>query len=107
MYCLGSPTAIIMKPIVSIVEEKRQENINRPIDQITAWRFYKPAKKNSKKNSRVRHTFMSYVMKCELEVAKLSDSEMINAKENLKYAEQMLFDTIYLTLTDKDTLLEE
>jgi hypothetical protein len=94
MYCLGTPSAIAMAPVL---EEKKQKNLD---DDITAWRFYKPAKKNSRKISRLRHTFMSYVVKCELEVAKLTDSEMINAKENFKYAEQMLFDKIYLMLNE-------
>ena len=97
MYCLGTPSATAMAPVL---EEKKQKNIG---DDITAWRFYKLEKKKSRQISRIRHTFVSYVVKCELEVAKLTDSEMINAKENFKYAEQMLFDTIYLRLTAKET----
>ena len=101
MYCLGSPSANVMKPVVSIVEEKRQENQEKSDDQITAWRFYKPAKEFDSKI----FTFSSYIIRCEIEVIKIEDGNprKEEALENLGYAKQMMFDMKYNKLTTKDT----
>jgi hypothetical protein len=103
MYCLGSPSAIAMAPVLAIVEEKKQELNARPLDQITAWRFYKPNKKISTKISMRRHTFTSYVITCELEVAKLTDSKMTNAEDNYIYASKRMFEKKQFELTCKET----
>jgi hypothetical protein len=39
MYCLGSPTASIMKPLCARVEAKRQEQANEDENEVTAWRY--------------------------------------------------------------------
>ena len=104
MYCLGSPSAIAMVPVVAIVEEKRKElKETRPLDQMTAWRFYKPDKKVSNKISMRRHTFTSYVIIFELEVAKLTDSKMPNAEANYMYASKRLVEKKQIELTCKET----
>ena len=104
MYCLGSPSAIAMAPVLEIVKEKKEVvNDNRPLDQITAWRFYKPNKTISTKISMRRHTFTSYVITCELEVAKLSDSKMTNAEDNYRYALKRMFEKKQFELTCKET----
>jgi hypothetical protein len=104
MYCLGSPSAIAMAPVLAIVEEKKHELKNtRPLDQITAWRFYKPNQTVAKRNSMRRHTFTSYVIIFELEVSKLSDSKMPNAEENYKYASKRLVEKKQIELTCKET----
>lgn len=98
MYCLGSSSACIMKPVVSFVEEKRQENSG---DHITAWRFYKPVKEFHSKI----YTFTSYIIRCEIEVARIEDgnSRKKEALENLEYAKQMMFDMKYNKLANKET----
>ena len=105
MYCLGSPSAIAMAPVLAIVEEKRHElKDTRPLDQITAWRFYKPPnKKISNKISMRRHTFTSYVIIFELEVAKLTDSIMPNAEGNYIYASKRMVEKKQIELTCKET----
>jgi len=100
MYCLGTPTANVMKPVVSIVEKKRQENHEKLDDHITAWRFYKPVKDFDSKI----FTFTSYIIRCEIGVAKIEDhdSRKEEALENLEYAKQMMFDMKYNKLIAKD-----
>jgi len=101
MYCLGTSSACIMKPVVSFVEEKRQENQEKPDHQITAWRFYKPVKEFHSKI----FTFTSYIIRCEIEVARIEDgnSRKKEALENLEYAKQMMFDMKYNKLANKET----
>ena len=104
MYCLGSPSAIAMAPVLAIIEEKRDElKDTRPLDQITAWRFYKPNKPISNKISMRRHTFTSYVIIFELEVAKLTDSKMPNAEGNYIYASKRMVEKKQIELTCKET----
>lgn len=102
MYCLGSPSAVAMAPVISIVKEKSQENLDRPIDQITAWRFYKPKKMCSKKIVIIRRTFTSYVIMCELEVAKLSDTKMLNVEDHYKWASKIALERKQNDMTAKE-----
>ena len=39
MYCLGSPSASVMKPLCVRLEAKRQEQTD-PENEVTAWRYY-------------------------------------------------------------------
>ena len=39
MYCLGSPSASLMKPLCARVEAKRQEQANEDENEATAWRY--------------------------------------------------------------------
>jgi hypothetical protein len=39
MYCLGSPSASVMKPLCALVKEKRQEQANEDENEVTAWRY--------------------------------------------------------------------
>ena len=95
MYCLGTPSATAMAPLISLVKEN-------PDHQITAWHFHKPEKKVSNKISRRSHTFVSYVVSCELAVAKLADITIANAKDNYICASSMLFKKRQLELTAKE-----
>lgn len=46
MYCLGSPTASVMKPLCVRVEAKRQEREDEDENEVTAWRYYNKKFKN-------------------------------------------------------------
>jgi hypothetical protein len=50
MYCLGSPTASIMKPLCAHVEAKRQEQTNEDENEVTAWRYRESKYRESKRN---------------------------------------------------------
>jgi len=46
MYCLGSPTASVMKPLCARLEAKRQEREDEDENEVTAWRYYNKKFKN-------------------------------------------------------------
>ena len=57
MYCLGSPSAAIMKPLCAQVEAKRRDQDNRDDEdenKVTAFRYYTPEIKSSKRRKYIR-----------------------------------------------------
>jgi hypothetical protein len=40
MYCLGSPSASVMKPLCARLEAKRQEREDEDENEMTVWRYY-------------------------------------------------------------------
>jgi hypothetical protein len=67
MYCLGSPSASIMKPVCVRVEAKKQEKLDTE-DEATAWR-YKESVKNFNAYGRYKrpNTFGSFLGLCIIE----------------------------------------
>ena len=46
MYCLGTPSASLMKPLCVQLEAKRQEQEDKDENEVTAWRYYNKKFKN-------------------------------------------------------------
>ena len=51
MYCLGSPSASLMKPLCARVEAKRQEQANEDENEVTAWRYRESNYRDSRGNA--------------------------------------------------------
>ena len=69
MYCLGTETAVIMKPLCFIAEDKRQSESN---DQATAWRYYKPEIELTESRNLIR-SFLGWVISEEYKGFKIKD----------------------------------
>lgn len=50
MYCLGSPSASLMKPLCARVEAKRQEQANEDENEVTVWRYRESNYRESTRN---------------------------------------------------------
>lgn len=71
MYCLGTPTAALMKPLVSLVEQHKSANMDLNCE--TAWRYYSPKKDGvdiALKKARM-YSFSTYIVDREMNVARL------------------------------------
>ncbi len=67
MYCLGSPSASVMKPVCARVEAKRQAKLDTE-DEATAWRYKESAKNNNAYGRYKRpNTFGSFLGLCVIE----------------------------------------
>ena len=74
MYCLGSPSAAIMKPLCAQIKAKRRDED----DEATAFRYYKAIIKSSKPRKHVR-SYLGWVVTEELKLIKNQD---LNLRED-------------------------
>ena len=73
MYCLGTPTATVMKPLCNLAKEKRQQKEHSE-DEATAWRYYNPEVKSTntmKKN----WSFLGWTITEEIRGFKIQDTD--------------------------------
>jgi len=69
IYCLGTETAVIMKPLCRIAEDKRQ---SEPNDEATAWRYYKPDIELTESRNLIR-SFLGWIISEEHKGFKIKD----------------------------------
>lgn len=84
MYCLGSETADIMRPIVKKINAIIQEN---PDSQITAWNYYMPSKDSytSVYKKANMPNYEGYIVNRELRLARcIEDKEFERHLNNIK-----------------------
>jgi hypothetical protein len=75
MYCLGSPSASVMKPLCVQVEAKRQKK-GVTEDEATAWRYKKSGKNNNAYGRYKRpNTFGSFLGLCVIEELRMIKEE--------------------------------
>jgi hypothetical protein len=111
-YCLGTPTASVMRQIVEETEEKRRAIPECSIDYITAWRdsrILHPPKKIETALKRAKaYSFNTYIVSKELTVAKCLFSpedalELATATKDLEEAKNMKLGCMVSRLNSKET----
>ncbi len=78
MYCLGSPSATIMKPLCAQIEAKRRDED----DEATAFRYYKAIIKSSKPRKYVR-SYLGWTATEELKLIKNQDPDLRADQERI------------------------
>jgi hypothetical protein len=108
MYCLGTPTAAVMKPIVSLVEQHKSAEMDLSCE--TAWRYYSPKKDGAEtalKKARM-YSFSTYIVNKEMDIARLempgsNPEAKEEAIEEFVLAKKTLLQILYHKSTKKET----
>ena len=103
MYCLGSPSAIIMKPLCAQVEAKRRDQDNEDENKVTAFRYYIPEIKSSKRRKYIR----SCLGRAITEEVKLIKNHYLDLRAEHERIVQMCFETYLDNRMDILTKKEE
>ena len=109
MYCLGSPTATLMKPIIDIVKEHKSNDMDLNCE--TAWRYFPPKKVGVEMalKKAMSYSFSSYIASKEMEIARLempgtTPEEKEEVIEEVFLAKNTLLQIAYhrLTIAERD-----
>ncbi len=99
MYCLGSPSAAIMKPLCAQIEAKRRDQD----DEATAFRYYTPEIKSSKRRKYIR----SCLGRAITEEVKMIKNHYLDLRAEHERIVQMCFETYLDNRMDILTKKEE
>jgi len=103
MYCLGSPSAIIMKPLCAQVEAKRRDQDDEDENKVTAFRYYIPEIKSCKRRKYIR----SCLGRAITEEVKLIKNHYLDLRAEHERIVQMCFETYLDNRMDILTKKEE
>jgi len=93
MYCLGSPTAPVMKPLCVQIEAKRQEQTDEDENEVTAWRYYNKKFKTVNLQGRYNR-FGSLWGLCVIEELRMMKEQDPILKEEWVQQQKRLFKTL-------------
>jgi hypothetical protein len=82
MYCLGTPSATIMKPLCAQIGAKRRDQDDEDENKITAFRYYKAVIKSSKPRKTVR-SYLGWVVTEELKLIKNQNPDLREDQERI------------------------
>jgi hypothetical protein len=103
MYCLGSPSATIMKPLCAQVEAKRRDQDDEDENKVTAFRYYISEIKSSKRRKYIR----SCLGRAITEEVKLIKNHYLDLRAEHERIVQMCFETYLDNRMDILTKKEE
>lgn len=97
MYCLGTPSAAIMKPLCAQIEAKRRDQDDKDENKVTAFRYYKAEIKSTK-----LRTIRSYLGWAITEEVKLMKNPEPDQDQLLKRLFEQYLDNRLVILTKKE-----
>ena len=101
MYCLGTPSAAIMKPLCAQIEAKRRDQDDEDENKVTAFRYYKAVIKSSKPRS-IR-SYLGWAVTEEVKMFKLQDPDLrAEQEEVVKRCFNTCFDIKLSDLTERE-----
>ena len=100
MYCLGTPSAEIMKPLCLQIEAKRRDQDDEDENKMTAFRYYQPEIKSKPKCIR---SFLGWAVTEEAKLFKLRDPDLRAEQEQVvKKCFETCFEFKLEDLTEKE-----
>jgi hypothetical protein len=103
MYCLGTPSATIMKPLCAQVEAKRRDQDDEDENKVTAFRYYISEIKSCKRRKYIR----SCLGRAITEEVKLIKNHYLDLRAEHERIVQMCFETYLDNRMDILTKKEE
>jgi len=101
MYCLGTPSAAIMKPLCAQIEAKRRDQDDKDENKVTAFRYYKAEIKSTK--LRTIRSYLGWAVTEEVKLFKLQDPDLRAEQERIvKRCFDTSFDIKLSDLTEKE-----
>lgn len=100
MYCLGTPSAEIMKQLCAQIEAKRRDQDDEDENKVTAFRYYTPEIKS--KPRRIR-SYLGWAVTEEVKLFKLQDPDLrAEQEEVVKRCFDTCFDIKLSDLTERE-----
>ncbi len=101
MYCLGTPSAAIMKPLCAQIEAKRRDQDNEDENKVTTFRYYTPEIKSTK--LRTIRSYLGWAVTEEVKLFKLQDPDLrAEQEEVVKRCFDTCFDIKLSDLTERE-----